>query len=90
MVIYMQHPQHGSKVAISEAEAIYDETSGWVRFQPDSNVAPSVAPAASQNVEEPAPSGEPVRADIEAAYKARFGKTPHWKKSTATLIKELA
>ena len=35
MVIYMKHPEHGSKVAISEIEAIYDETHGWVRYNLD-------------------------------------------------------
>jgi hypothetical protein len=31
-VIYLAHPQHGSKVAISEEEAIYDENFGWMRY----------------------------------------------------------
>ncbi len=35
MVIYLKHPQHGTKVAISEQEAAYDEKSGWVRYNPD-------------------------------------------------------
>jgi hypothetical protein len=33
-VIYMQHPVHGSKVACAEAEAVYDEQNGWVRYAP--------------------------------------------------------
>ena len=33
MVIYLQHPVHGSKVAIAEAEAVYDEKNGWVRCE---------------------------------------------------------
>ena len=33
-VIYMVHPQHGAKVAISEAEAEYDEMNGWMRYDP--------------------------------------------------------
>lgn len=33
-VIYMVHPTHGAKVAISEHEAIYDEMHGWERYDP--------------------------------------------------------
>lgn len=33
-VIYMVHPQHGAKVAISEEEANYDEMFGWERYDP--------------------------------------------------------
>lgn len=34
-VIYMVHPVHGAKVAISEHEADYDEMHGWMRYNPD-------------------------------------------------------
>ncbi len=34
-VIYLRHPVHGSKVACMEAEAVYDEKNGWVRFDVD-------------------------------------------------------
>jgi hypothetical protein len=33
-VIYMIHPVHGAKVAISEHEANYDEMHGWERYDP--------------------------------------------------------
>lgn len=33
-VIYMIHPAHGAKVAISEHEADYDEMHGWIRYDP--------------------------------------------------------
>ena len=33
--IYLVHDVHGAKVAISEEEAIYDEDSGWTRYNPD-------------------------------------------------------
>jgi hypothetical protein len=36
MVIYLRHPDHGTKVAIAEAEAIYDEKHGWERFDVNS------------------------------------------------------
>lgn len=34
-VIYLRHPVHGAKVACMEAEAVYDEKNGWVRFDID-------------------------------------------------------
>jgi hypothetical protein len=33
-VIYLMHPVHGAKVAISDHEAIYDEMNGWMRYDP--------------------------------------------------------
>lgn len=33
-VIYLVHPRHGAKVAISEEEANYDEMFGWGRYDP--------------------------------------------------------
>jgi hypothetical protein len=35
MIIYLQHPQHGQKVATSDMEAEHDEQNGWVRYNPD-------------------------------------------------------
>jgi len=35
MHIYLKHPVHGTKVAISDAEAAYDESNGWVRYNPE-------------------------------------------------------
>ena len=35
MVIYLKHPEHGTKVAISEQEAAYDEQNGWMRYNSD-------------------------------------------------------
>jgi len=35
VVIYLSHPTHGTKVATCEAEAEYDEKSGWTRFDPE-------------------------------------------------------
>lgn len=34
MVIYLRHPVHGTKVAISHLEVEYDEREGWERFDP--------------------------------------------------------
>lgn len=33
--IYLIHPEHGAKVAISQEEANYDEMNGWSRYNPD-------------------------------------------------------
>jgi hypothetical protein len=41
MVIYLQHPIHGKKVATLELEAAYDESNGWERYDPE---APEVEP----------------------------------------------
>ena len=32
--IYLRHPTHGTKVAVSEDEAKYDATNGWKRYTP--------------------------------------------------------
>jgi len=40
--IYLKHPDHGTKIAFMEEEAIFDEESGWMRYdpgQPNLNVA---------------------------------------------------
>jgi len=46
-VIYLQHPQHGTKVATMDAEAIHDEEYGWVRYNP---AAPAPTPEKSESV----------------------------------------
>jgi hypothetical protein len=35
MQIYLKHPLHGQKVATCDKEAEYDETNGWVRYNPE-------------------------------------------------------
>ena len=56
MVIYMRHPIHGSKVAIAEAEAVYDETNGWERY----DVGVLLRPSPPESVNELAkPRGRP-------------------------------
>jgi hypothetical protein len=35
MNIYLKHPVHGTKIATMEVEAEYDETNGWVRYNPE-------------------------------------------------------
>lgn len=41
MVIYMRHSLHGTKVAIAEAEAAYDEKHGWERYDAGALLTPS-------------------------------------------------
>lgn len=43
-VIYLTHPTHGAKVAISEDEAIFDESYGWERY-----TLPTSAPATAED-----------------------------------------
>jgi hypothetical protein len=35
MVIYLRHPIHGTKVACSDHEAKYDQSLGWLIYNPD-------------------------------------------------------
>jgi len=44
MVIYLSHPVHGTKVAISEVEAEADENNGWSRYNPDTPTEAAPAP----------------------------------------------
>ena len=48
-VIYLAHPRHGSKVAISEEEAQFDEEYGWERYYPDAPVAASANEMSARN-----------------------------------------
>jgi hypothetical protein len=34
-IIYLTHPDHGTKVATMELEAEFDEKNGWVRYTDD-------------------------------------------------------
>jgi hypothetical protein len=35
--IYLIHPIHGTKVAISDMEVEYDECNGWIRYNPETS-----------------------------------------------------
>lgn len=51
MLIYLQHPVHGQKIATMELEAEFDEQNGWERYNPDTPSAPEeAAPANSLDV----------------------------------------
>lgn len=43
MVIYLKHPVHGTKVAISDHEAEYDKGNGWEVFDPNEKIEQPVA-----------------------------------------------
>lgn len=51
-VIYLRHPDHGAKVAISDMEAENDIANGWEEFDP------------TEDVSEPAPEAAAVEEDI--------------------------
>jgi hypothetical protein len=57
MVIYLKHPVHGTKVAISDHEAEYDMENGWVKFDPSEKIEQPVAKqdSVSEIPEEPKP-----------------------------------
>ena len=63
--IYLMHPKHGVKVATMEAEAQYDETHGWRRFELEDlqdDVLPETDTEANVMAETPRRRGRP-RAD---------------------------
>jgi len=37
-IIYLKHPDHGTKVATMEAEAEHDEAQGWKRYELDTQL----------------------------------------------------
>jgi hypothetical protein len=48
--IYLMHPKHGVKIATMEMEAQYDESHGWVRFDPE-DIADEVVDALADEPE---------------------------------------
>ena len=44
MIIYLEHPEHGAKVATMDLEAEMDERNGWTRYNPDTPSEPEAAP----------------------------------------------
>lgn len=60
MVIYMRHPQHGTKVAISDLEADADEKNGWVRYNLDTPLIVEEAALVANTMEVKRRRGRPV------------------------------
>ena len=44
MIIYLEHPVHGAKVATMDLEAEADEKNGWTRYNPDTLSESEAAP----------------------------------------------
>jgi len=63
-VIYLKHPIHGAKVAISQAEADNDKENGWEEFDPTVSALTSVELT------------EDVDATINALQPRRRGRRP--------------
>jgi hypothetical protein len=62
MNIYLRHPRHGQKVAISNLEAKEDMDNGWEEFDP-SDTDDSESPASSEMAaSEPSDMGNALRA----------------------------
>lgn len=49
MVIYLKHPIHGTKVAISEVEAEYDMENGWEKFTHEEKIAQPIAISSAES-----------------------------------------
>ena len=49
-IIYLKHPDHGTKVATMEAEAEYDKAQGWKRY--DLDTQPEVVEEVVKEVKE--------------------------------------
>lgn len=43
-VIYLKHPEHGTKVAISDLEADADKLNGWEEFDPTAPIFTTLEP----------------------------------------------
>lgn len=50
-VIYLRHPEFGTKVASLDAEAEYDIENGWEEFDPVVELAEAAEPAEVQEAE---------------------------------------
>ena len=66
-IIYLEHPDHGTKVATMEQEAEFDEQNGWVRYTHDT-------PSISQEVE-PTEESVEVAAPVNTLEVKRRRKT---------------
>lgn len=87
MVIYMQHPVHGTKVAVAEDEAKYDESNGWKRFEPIQYGTPVVR--TEDKVIKPVVKENPEREALTKQYVDKFGRKPHWKMSVEKIKESL-
>lgn len=57
-IIYLEHPIHGKKIAIMEAEAENDEQNGWVRYTHNTPSVLQEAETVEENAEAAAPANK--------------------------------
>ena len=81
MVIYLKHPVHGTKIAISEEEALYDEKFGWTRYDAGTLMTPDETAPDQLYVED--------INELRKLWQDKHGAAPHHRKSADTLRKEL-
>jgi len=72
-MIYLRHPDHGTKVATLELEAIFDEEHGWKRYNPDTPSEPEAA--ATPNGLVSRRRGRPARQQQEQMTDGDSGRT---------------
>jgi hypothetical protein len=70
--IYLMHPKHGVKIATMEMEAQYDESHGWVRFDPE-DIADEVVDALADEPEVDL-SEPPVEVNVMSEAPRRRGR----------------
>lgn len=77
-VIYLRHPKHGAKVAISWLEAQNDFEHGWEEFDPTerSNIENDSPPAPVVLSDAPAPAQELLVEPINELQPRRRGRRP--------------
>jgi len=54
-LIYLKHPDHGTKVASMDLEAEFDEQNGWVRYTDDTPSISEEVEAVEKSTEVAAP-----------------------------------
>lgn len=87
-VIYLRNAQGGCKVATMEQEAAYDESNGWVRFDPSLPVEPVPVVEAKPPIVDLPPL--PELEDLQLEYEIKFGREPHPGWDIPTLTEKLA
>ena len=75
-VIYLQHPKHGAKVAISQQEADNDMQNGWEEFDPTEAVNESPAPVAEAAPAKVFADGKDEVTDVVNELPRRRGRRP--------------
>lgn len=74
-VIYLRHPKHGAKVAISDMEAENDMQNGWEEYDP-ADLVSSSAPVKDEVDDAPAPVAEPLIEPVNELQPRRRGRRP--------------